>query len=163
MLGHRAGPERGEVRYLILDVLAAGPAHGYQVLQTIEERSGGAYRPSPGTVYPTLQLLEEMELVTVSSEGKRKLYTITEAGEAELAERRDEIDEAWERFTGHASWAGQFDFPELARRVKRLFRKVNRGFRRGALGGAEVTRIKEVIDEAIRKIEAILTGDEAEE
>lgn len=163
MLGRRAGPERGEVRYLILDVLAAGPGHGYQILQTIEERSGGAYRPSPGTIYPTLQLLEEMELVTVSADGKRKLYTLTEAGRAELEEHRDEVDEAWERFAGHAEWAGQFDFPELARRVKRLFRAVNRGFRRGKLGSSEVGRIKEVIDQAIRAIEAILSGDEPDE
>jgi DNA-binding PadR family transcriptional regulator len=163
MLGRRAGPERGEVRYLILDVLAAGPAHGYQILQTIEERSGGAYRPSPGTVYPTLQLLEEMELVTVTRDGKRKLHTITEAGLAELEEHRDEVDEAWERFAGHADWTGQFDFPDLARRVKRLFRAVNRGFRRGRLGASEMGRIKETIDQAISAIETILACDEPEE
>src|SRR4051794_20934907 len=64
--------ERGEVRYLVLDALAAAPRHGYEIMQFIEQRSGGSYRPSPGVVYPTLQLLEELEHARgVDREGRK--------------------------------------------------------------------------------------------
>src|SRR5499427_9939410 len=64
--------ERGGVRYLVLDTLAERPRHGYEIIQAIEERSGGAYRPSPGVVYPTLQMLEELGHAQLTSEESRK-------------------------------------------------------------------------------------------
>src|SRR5258707_4546330 len=71
--------ERGEVRYLVLDALAQRPRHGYEVIQAIEERSGGAYRPSPGVIYPTLQMLEELGHAELSTQEGRQVYSITEA------------------------------------------------------------------------------------
>jgi DNA-binding PadR family transcriptional regulator len=159
MIGPPRRPERGEVRYLVLDVLAAGPAHGYQVLQTIEDRSGGAYRPSAGSIYPTLQMLEEMGLLSRAEDGGRKVYSLTEAGRTELEAHRDEIDEAWERFSGHADWAGQFDFPALAGRVRRLFRAIGRGVRRGRIDAARMKRIQQTIEEALAALESILSDD----
>jgi Transcriptional regulator PadR-like family len=63
--------ERGGVRYLVLDALAERPRHGYEVIQVIEERSGGSYRPSPGVIYPTLQMLEELGHARVVEQGVR--------------------------------------------------------------------------------------------
>src|SRR5690242_9664833 len=80
--------DRGGVRYLVLDAIADRPRHGYEIMQAIEERSGGAYRPSPGVVYPTLQLLEELGHAQISEQEARKVYAITDAGRTDLAEHK---------------------------------------------------------------------------
>jgi DNA-binding PadR family transcriptional regulator len=79
-------PERGVVRYLILDAIRDQPRHGYEIIQAIGEKSHGAYRPSPGVVYPTLQMLEEMQLARAEARDERKAYSLTESGAAELKE-----------------------------------------------------------------------------
>ena len=78
--------ERGETRYLILDTLAEKGRHGYEIMQSIQENTGGLYRPSPGTVYPTLQMLEDLDLISSQEEGNRKIYKLTETGRGELEE-----------------------------------------------------------------------------
>jgi DNA-binding PadR family transcriptional regulator len=78
---------RGDIRTALLAALAEGPGHGYDVMQTLEDKTGGAWRPSPGSVYPTLQLLEDEDLVrSVERDGKR-IFEITDAGRAEVARR----------------------------------------------------------------------------
>lgn len=85
--GGRGGPRgrarRGDVRASILALLADRPMHGYEMIQEIGERSGGAWKPSPGSVYPTLQLLEDEGLITSASEGGKKLFTLTDTGRTE--------------------------------------------------------------------------------
>jgi DNA-binding PadR family transcriptional regulator len=93
----RAGPppgagrraRRGDVRTAVLGVLADHPLHGYEVIRELEERSGGMWRPSPGSVYPTLQMLEDEDLVTSQEQDGKKVFALTDAGRAELQERRD--------------------------------------------------------------------------
>src|SRR5215467_9599662 len=77
--------ESGEVRLAILSLLSEGPKHGYQLMKEMEERSGGLYRASAGSVYPTLQQLEDEGLVDAAVVGGRRVFTITEAGRLELA------------------------------------------------------------------------------
>lgn len=84
--GRRA--RRGDVRTALLTLLADEPMHGYDLIRELEQRSGGAWRPSPGSIYPTLQLLEDEGLVTSEERDGKRVYTITEAGRAELEERR---------------------------------------------------------------------------
>ncbi|MFI0743042.1 PadR family transcriptional regulator [Streptomyces sp. NPDC021100] len=83
----RGGPggraRRGDVRASILALLKDRPMHGYEMIREIAERSGGAWRPSPGSVYPTLQLLEDEGLISSASEGGKKLFALTEDGRAE--------------------------------------------------------------------------------
>ncbi|WP_307664757.1 PadR family transcriptional regulator [Streptomyces sp. V1I1] len=81
--GGRGRARRGDVRASILALLKDRPMHGYEMIQEIGERSGGAWRPSPGSVYPTLQLLEDEGLITNESEGGKKLFTLTDSGRAE--------------------------------------------------------------------------------
>ncbi|WP_267246339.1 PadR family transcriptional regulator [Streptomyces sp. PR69] len=81
--GGRGRARRGDVRASILALLKDRPMHGYEMIQEIGERSGGAWRPSPGSVYPTLQLLEDEGLIVSESEGGKKLFTLTESGRAE--------------------------------------------------------------------------------
>ena len=73
---------RGDIRTAILTALAAEPMHGYQIIQAIEKRTLGAWKPSPGSIYPTLQLLADEGLVTAEQVGERKVYSLTEAGRA---------------------------------------------------------------------------------
>ncbi len=84
--GMRGRAQRGDVRAAALILLAEGPMHGYQLMHAITERTGGAWRPSPGAVYPTLAQLEDEGLVRMAAEGGRKLATLTPAGHAYLAD-----------------------------------------------------------------------------
>lgn len=81
--GGRPRPRRGDVRTAVLRLLAEKPMHGYQVITELGERSGGAWRPSPGSIYPTLQQLEDEGLVTADQENGRRTYSLTDAGRAE--------------------------------------------------------------------------------
>lgn len=98
--GPARGPrvKRGDVRSAILDVLAAEAANGYQVIQQISERSGGAWKPSPGSVYPTVQQLEDEGLVEGREQDGRRLLHLTDAGRAYVASHREELDATWEAF-----------------------------------------------------------------
>ena len=90
--------DRGEVKYLILSLLEDGPKHGYELMRAMEERSKGAYVPSAGTVYPTLQLLEDMGHVQGQEAEGRKTFTLTAAGRAYLAEHQEDVRREWARF-----------------------------------------------------------------
>jgi DNA-binding PadR family transcriptional regulator len=82
----------GHLRLYLLSLLADAPMHGYEVMQALEERFGGTYVPSAGTIYPRLAKLEEDGLVTKSADGRKTVYEITDAGRAELAARAGELD-----------------------------------------------------------------------
>lgn len=82
----------GQMRLYLLSLLADHPMHGYEMMQAIEQRSGGTYVPSAGTIYPRLAKLTEEGLVTKESRGRKTIYGITEAGRAELTARADELD-----------------------------------------------------------------------
>jgi DNA-binding PadR family transcriptional regulator len=147
--------ERGNVRYLILDAIAQQARHGYEIIQAIEERTGGTYRPSPGVVYPTLQLLEELGHARVEDQDTRKVYAITQEGKKDLAQHADDVSEFYER-SGESSWEDHAeDLHDLSKRVGRMFRAVGRAARRGRLTPSAMKKLRAVLDEAITKIEAI--------
>ncbi|MFE9173912.1 PadR family transcriptional regulator [Streptomyces kebangsaanensis] len=87
--GARGRARRGDVRASILALLKERPMHGYEMIQEIAERSGGAWKPSPGSVYPTLQMLEDEDLIVSESEGGKKLFSLTETGRAAADEGPD--------------------------------------------------------------------------
>lgn len=95
--GHRGRRRmrRGDVRAAILVLLAEQPFNGYGLMQEIENRSEGVWRPSPGSVYPVLAQLEDEGLVTASTEGTGKSYSLTEAGTAHVEEHREQLGEPW--------------------------------------------------------------------
>jgi DNA-binding PadR family transcriptional regulator len=87
---------RGDIRSAILLALAGEPMHGYQIMQRFEERTGGAWRPSPGSVYPTLQLLEDQGLVESAESEGRRVFSLTDAGRAEAESLREKLgDSPW--------------------------------------------------------------------
>jgi DNA-binding PadR family transcriptional regulator len=99
-LGGQRGPKvrRGDVRTAILDVLAQEPMNGYQIIQQISERSGGAWKPSPGSVYPTVQQLEDEGLVEGQETDGRRVLVLTDAGRAYVDEHPDELAATWRPF-----------------------------------------------------------------
>src|SRR6266567_1717042 len=102
MRGPRA--KRGDVRAAALALLSEGPMNGYQIIQEISERSGGVWRPSPGSVYPALQQLEDEGLIRAEDgEGGRKAFHLTDAGRAYVAEHADELQAPWDALAGPAA------------------------------------------------------------
>ncbi|HLB54630.1 MAG TPA: PadR family transcriptional regulator [Gemmatimonadales bacterium] len=89
--------ESGEVKFVILRLLKEKPRHGYEIIKALEERLAGCYTPSAGTVYPTLQLLEDQGYVRVVEENGKKIYHITPEGEAFLEEHKDAIEDIFDR------------------------------------------------------------------
>src|SRR5258708_24347255 len=85
--GGRKRQRRGDIKFILLELIKEQPRHGYDVIKVLEERYGGFYRPSPGTVYPTLQLLEDEGNVSSATVDGKRIYTITEAGEKLLGQR----------------------------------------------------------------------------
>ena len=109
----------GEVRLAILSLLAESPKHGYQLMKELEERSGGLYRASAGSVYPTLQQLEDEELIASSQPDGKRVYTLTDAGHAELAKDPEAIRRIWQRAEKWGEW-GQMMSPDALHFMKPL-------------------------------------------
>lgn len=100
--GRAPKARRGDVRAAILAVLAEQPMNGYQLIQEIADRSGGRWKPSPGSIYPTLQQLEDEGLVTADAAIGRRTFTLTDDGRAYVANHADEVSAPWEAMTGPA-------------------------------------------------------------
>ena len=160
--GHGFDPGRGRVfgkgdlKYVILDLLRDRPAHGYDLIRALEERFRGFYSPSPGSVYPTLQLLEDLGYVSATQRDGKKVYAITEEGRKFLEENRQSVDDIWGR-------AGEGWDPELAAEMREMWREVGglgRLFggemRAGRVDRDKLHRVREVIARATREIEDIL-------
>jgi DNA-binding PadR family transcriptional regulator len=105
--GHGGGPrgrgpkmfDAGAMRYVVLQLIAEKPRHGYEIIKELEQRSGGGYSPSPGAIYPLLAMLLDMGHVSATPDGNKKLHTITPDGEAFLAENRQFVDAVVARMT----------------------------------------------------------------
>ena len=150
--------ESGEVRLAILSLLSEGPKHGYQLMKELEERSGGLYRASAGSVYPTLQQLEDEGLILAEQlEGKR-VYRITEAGRAELAKDPEAVRRIWRRAEQWEEW-GQFGNPEtmgaLWCSVGPLMKAVWKAAGRTGRHPGNLDRIREILDRASHDLEAL--------
>jgi DNA-binding PadR family transcriptional regulator len=151
--GRRAS--RGDVRAAILALLNESPMHGYQVIQEIVERSNGAWTPSPGSVYPALQLLQDEGLVTaVESDGKR-VFTLTEAGRTEAAARGDG-PLPWEA----AARGERYEFGQLREAVMQVGAAVHQIG--GAASEAQIAKAIQVLNATRRDLYRILAEDDTE-
>ncbi len=151
--------ERGDLKYAILDLLREQPRHGYDVIRALEERFGGFYRPSPGVVYPTLQLLEDQGAIVGEQRDGKRVYTLTDEGRRMLEERGDPFEGIHERvrswFHGRPGEIGDL-LRELQGIGWTLFRPETRGW---WTDPATVQRIRAVVARAREEIEAILRED----
>lgn len=151
--GRIFGP--GDLRLMLLALIAEKPRHGYELIKEIEQKFGGAYSPSPGSVYPTLTLLEEMDHVRASStEGARKLFEITDQGRAFLEENRASLDGVMARMGLAARHMSGRAWPESVHQAMHTLKHALL-FRPGEWNEAETTRIQKIIEQAA---EAIASG-----
>src|SRR3954451_10099611 len=157
--GRRGGPggraRRGDIRAAALALLSERPVHGYEVIQELEERTGGVWRPSPGAVYPALQLLEDQGLVTADAEAGKRLFSLTDAG-------RDEAAKAGERTPWDDVTAGidpaQFKLRDALAPIALAAQQV-------AMAGTptQLAAAVEILAETRRKLYALLAEDPADE
>jgi DNA-binding PadR family transcriptional regulator len=148
--------EGGELRLVLLKLIADEPRHGYDLIRAIEELTGGEYAPSPGVVYPTLTLLQDMGLVEEApGEGPRKPFQVTEEGRAHLAEREEEIEALFERLTELKPRA----FPEGGSPVWRAMRNLGVAIRsrltHGDVTEETVHELAALIDEFAQRVERL--------
>jgi DNA-binding PadR family transcriptional regulator len=146
--------EKGDLKYVILDLLKDKPSHGYEIIRALEERFHGFYSPSAGSVYPTLQLLEDMGYVTSAEQDGKKVYTINEAGKGFLREREETID----KIKGHMrDWWGfdkREDFRQTYAQLWDIARLVGR--RAHTMDADKLARIKEILTKAGHDIEGVI-------
>jgi DNA-binding PadR family transcriptional regulator len=154
--------DRGDLKYVILDLLREQPRHGYDIIRALEERSSGLYSPSPGSVYPTLQLLEDQGHVTSDQREGKKVYAITDAGRRFLDERAETLTGIRARMAAGMGARGGAEIHALRTEMHALMQSVFGLWRSGALADPErVRRLQQVIAGARREIDAIAAGERA--
>ncbi len=151
--------ESGEVKYVILRLLKEKPRHGYEIMKALEERLGGWYTPSAGTVYPTLQLLEDQGYVRVVETEGRKVYHITPEGEAFLQEHRECADDIFDRLRDVVGGFASGRMGDLNSSFGRLAGIVYRTAYRVGSDHPAIARMAEVLKKAAEEIETILKAE----
>ena len=153
--GKRA--RRGDVRAAVLLLLEEEPRNGYQLMQELEERSGGVWRPSPGSIYPALSQLEDEGLVHSDESAGRRAFQLTDAGRAYLEENREALGSPWDEVGG--------DLPEGIFELRKLMMQLGMATMQVAQAGdeAQTAEARKVLEDARRSLYRILAGDAGDE
>src|SRR5580658_5562704 len=154
--GRRLGRvfDQGDLRYVLLRLIAESPRHGYELIKAIEEKFGGTYSPSPGVIYPTLTLLEELGYIRPeSAEGSRKPFVVTPEGTAFLAANRAVVDQIFARMAEVTRTYGSGPAPEIRRAMHNLEAALTIRLGRGPLGLDEVRAVTAILDRAAGEVE----------
>jgi DNA-binding PadR family transcriptional regulator len=157
-MGRREGRmfDAGELRLVILALVAEKPRYGYEIIKELGERVGGEYSPSPGVVYPTLTMLEEMGYASASQDqAGRKLYTLTPEGEKTLAENKPQVDAIFERFGDRNEAGGARDMGSVLRAMMNLRAATRLRLRGRAASPEQIQAIVDALDTAAKTIERI--------
>ncbi len=160
--GGRRGRERkrmfegGELRLVLLRLIADEPRHGYELIKAIEEMTGGQYAPSPGIVYPTLTMLEDMGLIAEKkSKDAKKVYEATAEGRAHLQENADEVAELIERLEGHGHHRRRGQRPEIGRAIGNLMTALRNRIAHDGWNEQLLDEVVDILDEAAQRIERV--------
>jgi DNA-binding PadR family transcriptional regulator len=162
--GSRRGPGRrgrmfgqGELRLALLKLVADQPRHGYELIKAIEELTGGDYAPSPGAVYPTLQLLADESVIEEKADdtSPRKPFQATETGLRELGVRSEEVEALFTRLSEHADREQRGRSPHLFRAMGNLANVLKHKARGGQLDEDAMNEIVDMIDEMAKRIERL--------
>lgn len=148
--------DSGELRLVLLQLIADEPRHGYDLIRAIEEMTGGDYAPSPGIIYPTLNFLEDGELIKpVESDDSRKTFKISKTGKAELKKKAEEVEALMDRLSRHGKRHSKGDSAAVKRAMGNLFAVL--GHRLSAKGIDEdlVREVTDILDEAAQRIERL--------
>jgi DNA-binding PadR family transcriptional regulator len=154
--GSRRGSsfQKGDLKYVILDLLQDKPRHGYDIIRELEELSYGFYKPSPGVIYPTLQMLEEMGYASsVEQEGKR-VYSITEEGRKFLENQSDVADDVRRQIKRKWSFKNIGRMVLIMKEYHALEDLLGSGFR--SLDADRAEQIRQILSRAYREIESVL-------
>jgi len=151
--GRFFGP--GEVRLALLSMLAEKPLHGYELMKQLEERSGGVYRASAGTIYPTLQQLEDEGMVASDLRDSKKTYTLTDAGRRELDDRREAVERIWRRARRWEDWRSAFnpDAAEIRGPAERLVKAAFRAVAGELATHQRLERVREILLRALHELD----------
>jgi DNA-binding PadR family transcriptional regulator len=155
--GHGLGRffAHGDLRLVILHLIAEKPRHGYDLIKAIEDGVAGAYSPSPGVIYPTLTLLEELGYVTATAEGVKKLHEITTEGRAFLEANRNALDTLIQRMSEAGAVRGGGRSPAIMRAMENLKVALRLRMARGSIMDEQIDAIAAAIDAAAGKVEKI--------
>jgi DNA-binding PadR family transcriptional regulator len=153
--GGRSGRlfDHGELRLVVLALISEQPRHGYEIIKEIEDRVAGTYSPSPGVIYPTLTMLEELGQATVAESDGKKLYAITADGTAYLAANKSALDQALQRMQSVNTAHGGGPAPEIMRARENLKLALRLRESRGPLTEQQVRDIAAALDAAAIAIE----------
>lgn len=147
------GPRRfdpGALRLVVLGLIAEEPRHGYDIIKALEAMFEGTYSPSPGAIYPMLQMLEEADLVASEADGNKRLYKITEAGNSYLAENAAELD-AIKAQIRHVS--GRMGGAAIGEEIRELGWMLRSKLRGGEWSREQVEKVRDILKKAKRDIE----------
>lgn len=151
------------MRLVFLEILKEGPKHGYEIIRILEERSGGRYVPSPGSVYPTLQYLEEAGWISSETQGERRVYRLTEEGLSHLNDQAQELSDFWDRYgQPEFSPAARHELEFLHQELHELQRTVLEGARSLLAGGREraLRALRKSLEECKNRARDLIAGDE---
>lgn len=157
--GHRRGGEgrlfeQGDLRWVILSMIAEKDSHGYELIKALEERTGGAYSPSPGVIYPTLTLLEEMCYVSeAASSGAKKAFAITDEGRVALEQNQSSVKSIFDRIAAFAERAGGGPAPQVVRAMENLRLALRLKLEAGKVTEDQAAGIAKALDDAALAIE----------
>lgn len=144
----------GDLKLVVLHILASQPSHGYEIIKAVGELVGGGYAPSPGVVYPTLTLLEDLGFAAgAQQDGGRKEYRITPEGQAHLDQEREALDRILARMGQFRSRAHGRRFPEIVRAMENLKMALQMRMSAEEADAALARRISEIIDRTAVEIE----------
>ena len=147
---------QGELRLALLALIDENPSHGYELIKAIEEMTGGDYAPSPGAVYPTLQLLEdEGSIEEAQAEGAKKPFAVTDQGRAELEERKTEVEALLRRLGRHRERTTTVRSHDVFRAMGNLGSVLKNRARAGKLDERAINEIVDMIDEMAKRIERL--------
>src|SRR5438309_9639434 len=147
---------RGDLKYVILELLKDQPRHGYDIIRALEERMRGYYRPSPGSVYPTLQMLEDLGYVSASQQEGKKVYTITDEGRRYLTEQQSTIDDIRSRIAAGWDAAQRPEVSDLMHELQQLGRALFHHGTRGALNDPErLRKLRDIVARARAEVESV--------
>ncbi|WP_422001077.1 PadR family transcriptional regulator [Reyranella sp.] len=148
--------DAGELRLVLLRLIAEQPRHGYELIRAIEAQTGGSYVPSPGVVYPTLSVLQDMgQIAEAEAEGARKPFAVTAEGEAELGERKDDVEALMARLSQLASERRHTEHGPVRRAVENLRNALRYRLERDDVQAETVHEAAAILDEAARRIERL--------
>ncbi len=146
---------RGDLKYVILELLKDQPRHGYDIIRALEDRMRGRYRPSPGSVYPTLQMLEDLGYVTSTQQEGKKVYTITDEGRRYLNEQQSTVDDIRSRITAGWDAAQRPEVADVMHEVQQLARALFRQGTRNLQDPDRLKKLREVVARARAEVEAL--------